>query len=492
MKDPAGWMPGVEHIPSAGWGYPDIAEDGMFTQAVVSHVAQGYWGGLIGIAQQADPGKSWHFSISRTGEIAQHVSIADPAWHAGDVNAPTWRRYQGGNPNKLCVTADTPVLRANLRWAPAGDLQVGDELLAFDEYPNPRRHFRSAVVTANAPRKAPVYRIVMDDESEIYSTGEHRWLMDGGSGHAAKWLETEQIPHELQSYKRRGLRMPRYVDLPAPDETSYAAGYLAAAFDGEGALTYHDSGVLALVFGQRDNAMLARVREFLTAQRFRYSIEWRDMPFPNGGGYTHLCYVVIRGGRSEQFRFLALNRPERLIARLSEKVLDHKLQFRPVAKPSVVSCELAGEREIAALSSSTQTYIAAGYGAHNTVGIEHEGFSIPPGYSYDYLYSNGNPWPEAMIEASIRVHRWVFARVNEWDAGAMVPSEDTVITHSMLNTASRKQDPGDLWLATVRPRILAALQPAPAAPIRSYGQGFIDGRNAALDGVIAAAQGLRS
>ena len=223
--DPAGWMPDTLHLPTSAWGYPDIAEDGMFTQAVVSHVAQGYWGGLLGIAASQAPGKSWHFSISREGEIAQHVSIADPAWHAGDVNAPTWRLYQGGNPNK------------------------------------------------------------------------------------------------------------------------------------------------------------------------------------------------------------------------------------------------------------------------RTVGIEHEGFSIPPVYSYDYTYSAGNPWPEALIEASIRVHRWVFARVNEWNAGAMVPSEDTVITHSMLNTASRKQDPGDLWLQTVRPRIIAALQPAPApVPVfRTYADGLVDGNNLALDAVIANA-----
>ena len=226
MRDESGWMPGTTRVPSVGWGYPDIPEDGMFTQAVVSHVAQGYWQGLLGIAQQADPGKSWHFSISRTGEIAQHVSIADPAWHAGDVNAPTWRLYQGGNPNK------------------------------------------------------------------------------------------------------------------------------------------------------------------------------------------------------------------------------------------------------------------------RTVGIEHEGFSIRPSYSYDYIYSAENPWPEALIEASIRVHQWVFSRVNEWNPGAMTPSEDTVITHSMLNSASRAQDPGDLWLGTVRPRIITALRPA--VPLRSYGQGFADGKNAALDGIIAAAQGLRS
>ena len=194
--DSTGWLPGVEQVRTSAWGYPDIAEDGVYPAAVVSHVAQGYMTGLLGIAQQAAPGKSWHFSIGRDGTIVQHVSIWDPAWHAGDVNAPTWRLHNATNPNK------------------------------------------------------------------------------------------------------------------------------------------------------------------------------------------------------------------------------------------------------------------------RTVGIEHEGFSIPPGYSYDYLYSQAAPWPEALIEASIRVHRWVFAQCVSW----LVPSEDTVITHSMLNTRTRAQDPGDLWLATVRPRIIAALQVAPPPP----------------------------
>ena len=199
-QDPAGWMPGAEKVPSSAWGYDDVPEDGMFVDAVVSHVAQGYMQGLIGIAKQAAPGKSWHFSIGRDGRIVQHVSIADPAWHAGDVNGPTWALFDGRNPNK------------------------------------------------------------------------------------------------------------------------------------------------------------------------------------------------------------------------------------------------------------------------RTIGIEHEGFSIVPGYSYDYVYSEFQPWPEAQIASSIAVHDWVFKRVNEWNPGRLVASADTVITHSMLNTRTRAQDPGDLWLATVRPRIIDALLGTPALP----------------------------
>ena len=194
--EPSGWLPGVIRIETAAWGYSDIAPDGLYPKAVVNHVAQGFYTTLQSMMRSPDPGKSWHFAVSRKGEITQSVSIWNPAWHAGDVNTPTWRGYTGGNPNK------------------------------------------------------------------------------------------------------------------------------------------------------------------------------------------------------------------------------------------------------------------------STIGIECEGFSISaPGV--DYVYNTSKPWPDAMVESVIRIHRFVFDSCANWIG---VPSEDNVITHSMLNSKSRAQDPGDLWLATVRPRIIAALLPAPPTP----------------------------
>ena len=50
----------------------------------------------------------------------------------------------------------------------------------------------------------------------------------------------------------------------------------------------------------------------------------------------------------------------------------------------------------------------SGYQGRNpnkhSVGIEFEGFSVHPGYSYDYIYTDAQPWPEPMVLAAIRVH----------------------------------------------------------------------------------------
>ncbi|MYE31660.1 MAG: N-acetylmuramoyl-L-alanine amidase [Chloroflexi bacterium] len=82
------------------------------------------------------------------------------------------------------------------------------------------------------------------------------------------------------------------------------------------------------------------------------------------------------------------------------------------------------------------------------VGIEHEGFS-------------GEPWPEPQVQATIRVHVWLFSELG------LTPSEETVIGHFATAPASRAADPGPTW---PRARILDALRAhddAPAALTRA-------------------------
>ncbi len=80
-----------------------------------------------------------------------------------------------------------------------------------------------------------------------------------------------------------------------------------------------------------------------------------------------------------------------------------------------------------------------------SIGLEHEGFSVDPGYGYDYIYDAANDdtgWPEAMIAASVRVHQWI--------AGELGITLDTlnVIGHNETDSVSRANDPGPAWSKT--------------------------------------------
>ena len=99
----SGWMPDVEHIPTQQFGYSSIPADTMKPLAIMSHIMQGYQRTMINWATNGSGRVSAHFTIGRDGKIAQHVSIYDPAWHAGRVESPTWPLYTGGNPNHYTV-----------------------------------------------------------------------------------------------------------------------------------------------------------------------------------------------------------------------------------------------------------------------------------------------------------------------------------------------------------------------------------------------------
>jgi N-acetyl-anhydromuramyl-L-alanine amidase AmpD len=88
------------------------------------------------------------------------------------------------------------------------------------------------------------------------------------------------------------------------------------------------------------------------------------------------------------------------------------------------------------------------------VHIEHEGFSTwAPGADFMYDdFTADNPWPEALIEASIRVHRWVF------ENSIYTPSLETVVMHSETDSVNRAYDPGARWTQHVRPYLISALR----------------------------------
>ena len=72
-----------------------------------------------------------------------------------------------------------------------------------------------------------------------------------------------------------------------------------------------------------------------------------------------------------------------------------------------------------------------------TVGIEHEGFSVDPGYGYDYIYDGS--WPEAMRDASAKVHKWILGELS------LDANDQTVIGHFETDAVSRANDPGPQW-----------------------------------------------
>jgi DNA repair photolyase len=115
-----------------------------------------------------------------------------------------------------CLVPETSILYADLNWRPLGDVEVGDLLLGFDEFPDPGRDrkLRTSVVEDVWWSRKPTLRVI-GEETEVVTTEDHRWLRSNG-----RWAPTRRL--------QRGTALRR-LPVPSVDVTEdedYRAGYI--------------------------------------------------------------------------------------------------------------------------------------------------------------------------------------------------------------------------------------------------------------------------
>ena len=256
-----------------------------------------------------------------------------------------------------CVAPETRILTADLRYIEAREVVPGMDLAGFDEErpsKGAHRRFKNSTVEDVGVISRPCYRVVLSDGTEVVSSSEHQWLVST-AGRRTVWKTTES----LRVGSDRIFRLADTWD----HEEDYATGYLAAAFDGEGSLCNPSVGAWQLNFTQRENEMLAKVREFLDLKGFKY---WETY---GGGSNENVTTINIAGGRAAVMRFLGSVRPERLIGKVDldcwGSIGRHDHVSQEFSHPEVVSVEYLGEREVVAIRTTSRTYIAEGLASHN-------------------------------------------------------------------------------------------------------------------------------
>lgn len=253
-----------------------------------------------------------------------------------------------------CVTPETPVLCADLVWRPAGELKPGDTIVGLDEdSPSSRgRRFRSATVLANSPARAKIVEVATSKGS-MRCTLNHPWL---SRKHAKAW-NGWQWKHAADL--RPGDEVLQPLDVWETDD-SWWGGWLAGLYDGEGCLSV-GRGRVQLTISQRVSPTAETIlrvaedkigKEEVRAYIFR-SKRWQPRQ------------DVFVCSRPSILKTLGSIRPTRLLAD-AEKAWVGAVVASHGRAVTVTSVKPIGIGDIAELSTTTKTYLAGGFAAHNT------------------------------------------------------------------------------------------------------------------------------
>ena len=312
-------------------------------------------------------------------------------------------------PVENCVAPDTKVLCADLEWRRADELTVGQKIVAFDEHDvHYGRRYRTSDVEV-------VKKVVRDSVTVETALGEPITLSKKHPvlvRFPADKVGNRRDPETGRMMASDLGRPPRYRDCwewvdagdLAPGDNiaylsdtwskinSFDAGYIAAAFDGEGHLTRSGSNSLSLAFTQRFNPMLDRVMDILDRHGFKYNaytVKRKDER-------DRYMTITIGGGRPEIMRFLGTFDCVRVRRDLPLEELWEGVRFsidRNVQLSTVTSVTEVGEIDLISLQTSTRTLITNGYLTHNSLW-------------HSLLMENGNMYGTRLLRTAFRP--WFF------------------------------------------------------------------------------------
>lgn len=274
-----------------------------------------------------------------------------------------------------CVDPSTPILCADLTWRPAGDLRVGQEIVAFDEDATMgqgrgvnSRSYRTATIQANRLDSKPSMRLETDIGDPITASVDHPWLVwrnRNKAEHGCRtkgliWVETQdlvvgdQIAHFAQ---------------PWSQDDTFEAGWVSGMFDGEGSMTRNVSNGdgIELTVSQVHGPVLDRLKQSMGDLGFQFSMTERAAENTSLGSKPQTT-IRMSGGFLPIMEFLGRLQPTRLTQNAAERLWEgrgvRKGQSYELA--TVTSITDVGDNSVASIQTSTGTFITGGYLSHNT------------------------------------------------------------------------------------------------------------------------------
>lgn len=256
--------------------------------------------------------------------------------------------WTGAEIKQCCFTPDHALLGSDLRWRAAGEFQVGETVLGFDER-GPFRTYRAGTIDLISYATEPVVHVLLESGHSFHVTSDHRFLGRGAPNRRrgqADWKRADALTTD--DYLPRMLRVWQ-------EDLSKDAGWLAGILDGEGAFSRQKS----ITVGQNPGPILDRIESMLK----RLSVGYTRRA-TNAARVNRTCQTIrLNGPLANVLELLGRIRPERLLSRVRFADLG-RMEAR-LGWDRVVSVRPAGKREIIRITTSTGTFLVDGYPQHN-------------------------------------------------------------------------------------------------------------------------------
>lgn len=321
----------------------------------------------------------------------------------GTVGSGTHTYWADEFHDAYCLHPRELVLTADLQWVPCGSIREGDEVLAFDEHPQPGnrvRRFQRAVVTRSEPAVKESVLVRLDNGDEVICSADHPWLAYPRSDNHPRWVPAADLAD---------MTVVRQFTMWEADD-SYEAGWLAGMFDGEGYLTIGKTARLGMA--QKPGPVMDRMFELM--ERFKFTVTRTVNMHPNGS----VDHMHVGGNFAESLRALGTLRPMRLLEKFRTAPVEQRSirQYKNGAT-TVLGVEPLGPSPVQSIATSTRTYFGAGYAMHNSdiYGTEHtvdcaDGFApvclecacpaLTAGDAYVDPATDDAPWYQASVARS--------------------------------------------------------------------------------------------
>jgi ParB-like nuclease domain len=241
----------------------------------------------------------------------------------------------------FCLNPDTRLLTSDLRWKPIEKINIGDELIGFDEILGSKNKMRRTIVTGISQQVAERVRVITD-QGEIIASPNHQWVTVRGKRTDRIWRRTDELKTDD--------RICQFCT-PWNAPSSYDDGWMAGFLDGEG---YIHQKTSIVGFGQNPGETLNRALSILTRDGFRYSVHAKKK-----------C-VEVRI-LNDFLRVIGYYRPTRLLPKAHWLWEGKRSWGKTTGCATVIRIERISNGDVCGLSTSTGTIIAEGMLSHNSM-----------------------------------------------------------------------------------------------------------------------------